>query len=199
MAKYRGPKAKISRRFGAPILGCEKVLKRKNYGPGMHGKKSKRKSEYALQLTEKQKTKYTYGVLEKQFRNLVQKASKQKGIASEILVQMLAMRIDNVVCCLGISPTNAGARQLVVHRHIKLNGHTFDRPSYTLKEGDTISLSEKAKQFIVVQNSLANNKKKYPWLAWDKENMTGKIIAIPNKQDIPGNINGKMIIEFYAR
>ncbi len=199
MAKYRGPKAKISRKFGKPILGREEVLKKKNYPPGQHGKKPKRKSDYALQLNEKQKAKYTYGLLERQFRNLVKRASAQKGVSSDILVQMLEMRIDNVVRRFGICPTNASARQFVVHRHISLNGKTFDRPSHVLKEGDVIGLSKKAEQFVAVKDSLAANSKKYPWLVWDATTMTGKVIEVPIKKNIPEDINGKMIIEFYAR
>ena len=199
MAKYRGPKAKISRRFGEPILGCEKVLKKKNYPPGQHGKKHKRKSDYALQLREKQKGKYIYGVLEKQFRNLAAKASSQKGVASDILIQLLEMRLDNVVYRLGITPTNKSARQMVVHRHIKVNGKTLDRPSYTVQQGDVITLSDKAREFIVVKNSLVDNKKTYPWLIWDEKNMSCTIASVPQRDQIPENINGKTIIEFYAR
>ena len=199
MAKYRGPRAKISRKFGKPILGQEKVLKKKNYPPGQHGKKPKRKSDYSLQLNEKQKAKYIYGVLERQFRNLVKKASAQKGVSSDNILQMLEMRLDNTVKRLGICPTNAAARQFVVHRHIKLNGKTFDRPAHILKQGDIITLSKKAQQFVAVQNSLAASNKQYPWLVWDTPNMEGKVIELPVKKNLPENIDGKMIIEFYAR
>ena len=199
MAKYKGPKARISRTFGAPVLGCEKVLKKKNYPPGQHGKSRKKRSSYAMQLLAKQKAKYIYGVLEKQFRNLVKKSSSKKGVAGEILMQLLEMRLHHVVYRMGICPTNAAARQFVVHKHVLVNGKIVNIPSYNVKKGDVIALTPKAREFTSVKSSLANHEHIYPWLAWDSNKMTGVVLEIPVRKLIPEPINEKAIIEFYAR
>lgn len=199
MANYRGPRAKISRRFGTPILGCEKVLKKKNYPPGQHGRKRKRPSAYALQLAEKQKLKYAYGLGEKQLKRLVKKATKQKGVSGDTLMQLVEMRLDNVVVRLGISPSNAAARQLVVHRHIRVNGNVVNKPSCILKEGDTITLSPKAKTLTIIQQSLASHKASFSWLSWNKEELSGVVVAIPERKLIPKEIHEKTIIELYAK
>lgn len=199
MAKYKGPKARISRTFGAPVLGCEKVLKKKNYPPGQHGKSRKKRSSYAMQLLAKQKAKYIYGVLEKQFRNLVKKSSSKKGVAGEILMQLLEMRLHHVVYRMGICPTNAAARQFVVHKHVLVNGKIVNIPSYNVKKGDVITLTPKAREFTSVKSSLADHEHIYPWLAWDSNKMTGVVLEIPVRKLIPEPINEKAIIEFYAR
>ena len=198
MANYRGPRGKISRRFGEPILGCEKVLKKKNYPPGQHGQKRRRRSEYSLQQAAKQKAKYQYGYLEKQFSRIVRKAMAKKGTTGNLLVQFLELGLANVVYRLGIAPTIAAARQLVVHRHIRVNDMRVDRPSYLLQKGDRVSLSDKAQKFEVIQNSLAN-RVPYAWLAWDTEKQYGSVIDIPTPKAIPRQINTNSIIEFYSR
>ncbi len=202
MARYIGPKSKIARKFGEPIYGADKYLEKKNYPPGMHGisKKRRKLSEYAVQLKEKQKAKYTYGVLEKQFSNLFKKASRSKGITGEVLLQYLERRLDNVVYRLGIAPTRAGARQLVSHRHILVNGEIVNIPSYTLRPGDIISVREKSKSLEVIADSLASNShSKYPWLEWDSSLMSGKFMSIPERSDIPENIKEQLIVELYSK
>ena len=201
MARYRGPKSKIARKFNDPIFGPSKALQKKPYGPGQHGRGRRRKqSEYAIQLSEKQKAKYTYGVLERQFANLFQKASRKNGITGEILLQLLESRLDNVVFRLGISPTRRGARQLVLHKHILVNGEVVNIPSYSLRVGDVVSVREKSKSLEVIVNSLAGNLvKKYPWLEWDEASMSGKMIQIPEREQIPENIQEHLIVELYSK
>jgi len=199
MARYKGPKAKISRRFREPILGAVKILKKKNYPPGQHGKSRKKKTAYALQLHEKQKAKYIYGVLEKQFRNTFQKAVRKKGITGTILLQLLEKRLDNTVYRLGIASTRRAARQLVVHRHITVNERIVNIPSYLLKEGDIIAVKDKSKSLTIVQESIAANHNRYDWLEWDKTSMKGKMIAIPQREQIPEKINEQSIVEIYSR
>ncbi|EGJ70436.1 ribosomal protein S4 [Bacteroides coprosuis DSM 18011] len=201
MARYTGPKSKIARKFGEAIFGADKVLSKKNYPPGQHGNSRRRKtSEYGIQLKEKQKAKYTYGVLEKQFRNLFTKAEKAKGITGEILLQLLESRLDNVVFRLGIAPTRAAARQLVNHRHITVDGKVVDIPSFAVKPGQLIGVRERSKSLEVVSNSLAGfNHSKYPWLEWDDTSKTGKFLHIPERTDIPENIKEQLIVELYSK
>jgi small subunit ribosomal protein S4 len=201
MARYTGPKARISRRFNEPILGDNKALQKKNYPPGMHGKGKKRKqSEYAVQLAEKQKAKYIYGVLERQFENTFDKASRKKGVTGEVLLQMLEARLDNTVYRLGIAPTRRAARQLCVHKHITVNGDVVNIPSYTLRPGDIIGVREKSKSLETISNSLSiQGAKKYNWLEWDNTEMAGKLINLPPREDIPENINEQLIVELYSK
>lgn len=201
MARYRGPKTKIARRFTEPIFGFSKSLQKKNYGPGQHGRGRKRKqSEYAIQLIEKQKAKYTYGVLERQFANLFDKASRKKGITGEILLQLLEARLDNTVFRLGIAPTRRGSRQLVLHKHITVNGHVVNVPSFSLKSGDIVGVRERSKSLEVITDSLAASAgKKYPWLEWDAQEMVGKVVAVPQRDEIPENINEQLIVELYSK
>jgi len=201
MARYRGPKSKIARKFNDPIFGPSKAVQKKPYGPGQHGRgRRKKQSEYAIQLSEKQKAKYTYGVLERQFANLFQKASRKDGITGEILLQLLESRLDNVVFRLGISPTRRGARQLVLHRHILVNGDIVNIPSFTLKVGDIVSVREKSKSLEAIVNSLTSNRsQKYPWLEWDNNEMSGKMIHVPEREEIPENIQEQLIVELYSK
>jgi len=202
MARYTGPKSKIARKFGDAIFGPDKVLERKNYAPGQHGatKRRGKKSEYGVQLSEKQKAKYTYGVLEKQFENLFHSASKQKGITGEILVQMLEQRLDNVVYRIGFSTTRSGARQLVSHRHVCVNGNVLNIPSYTVKPGDVISIREKSKSLEVIQDSLSQGKvSRYSWIEFEKSNLSAKFLNIPERSEIPENIKEQLIVELYSK
>lgn len=201
MARYTGPKARISRRFNEPILGESKALQKKNYAPGMHGKGKKRKqSEYAVQLAEKQKAKYIYGVLERQFENTFDKASRKKGVTGENLLQLLESRLDNTVYRLGIAPTRRAARQLVVHKHIEVNNEIVNIPSFTLRPGDVVSVREKSKSLEAITNSLSiQSAKKYNWLEWDGQEMSGKLINLPPREDIPENINEQLIVELYSK
>jgi small subunit ribosomal protein S4 len=201
MARYIGPKARISRRFNEPILGESKALQKKNYPPGMHGKGKKRKqSEYATQLAEKQKAKYIYGVLERQFENIFDKASRKKGVTGEVLLQMLESRLDNTVYRLGIAPTRRAARQLVVHKHITVNGDVVNIPSVSLRPGDVVAVREKSKSLETITYSLSvQSAKKYNWLEWDGSEMSGKLINLPPRQDIPENINEQLIVELYSK
>ena len=201
MARYTGPKSKIARKFGEGIFGADKVLSKKNYPPGQHGNSRRRRtSEYGLQLKEKQKAKYTYGVLEKQFRNLFARAEKAKGITGEILIQLLESRLDNVVFRLGIAPTRAAARQLVNHRHITVDGKVVDIPSFTVKAGQLVGVREKSKSLEVISEALAGfNHSKYPWLEWDDASKTGKFLHIPERADIPENIKEQLIVELYSK
>lgn len=201
MARYTGPKTRIARKFGEPIFGADKVLSKKNYPPGQHGNSRKRKtSEYGIQLREKQKAKYTYGVLEKQFRNLFEKASRSRGITGEILLQLLEVRLDNVVFRLGIAPTRAAARQLVSHRHITVDGKVVNIPSYSVKPGQIIGVREKSKSLEVVSNALAGfNHSKYPWIEWDAATVGGKLLHLPERVDIPENIKEQLIVELYSK
>ena len=201
MARYTGPKTKIARKFGEPIFGPDKVLQKRNYPPGQHGQNKRRKtSEYGVQLREKQKAKYTYGVLEKQFRNLFEKASNMKGITGEILLQLLESRLDNVVYRLGVAPTRAAARQLVLHRHITVNGSVVNIPSYHVLPGEVIGVREKSKSLEVIENSLAGfNHTKYPWIEWDETLKAGKYLHVPEREDIPENIKEQLIVELYSK
>ncbi len=201
MARYTGPRTKIARKFGEPIFGEDKVLTKKNYPPGQHGLNKRRKtSEYGVQLREKQKAKYTYGVLEKQFHNLFDKASRAKGITGEILLQLLEGRLDNVVYRLGIAPSRAAARQLVLHRHIVVNGKVVNIASYAVKPGDVIGVREKSKSLEVIADALAGfNHSKYPWLEWDENLKAGKFLHVPAREDIPENIKEQLIVELYSK
>ncbi|MEX0769089.1 MAG: 30S ribosomal protein S4 [Balneolaceae bacterium] len=201
MARYRGPKQKKARRFREPIFGPSKALERKPYGPGEHGRsRFSRKSEYAIQLEEKQKARYTYGLLERQFRNLYKKASSKQGVTGEILLQMLEGRLDNTVFRLGFARTRRQARQLVTHRHIVVNGQIVNIPSYELKAGDVITVRPKSKNLEVIQDSLENSpKSKYKWLEIDKKTLTGKFLNFPLMDEIPENINVQLIIELYSK
>lgn len=201
MARYTGPKTKLARKFGEPIFGADKVLSRKNYPPGQHGVNKRRKtSEYGIQLREKQKAKYTYGVLEKQFHNLFNKASRTKGITGEVLLQLLEARLDNVVYRLGIAPTRAAARQLVLHRHITVNGSVVNIASYNVSPGDVVAVRERSKSLEVIADALAGfNHSKYPWLEWDETAKAGKLLHIPAREDIPENIKEQLIVELYSK
>ena len=201
MARYTGPKSKIARKFGEPIFGEDKVLAKRTNPPGQHGANRRRKlSEYGTQLREKQKAKYTYGVLERQFRNLFDKASRSKGVTGEELLQLLEARLDNVVFRLGIAKTRAAARQLVLHRHITVNGNVVNIPSYSVTPGELIAVREKSKSLEVIQDSLAGfNHSKYPWIEWDENVMGGKMINMPQREDIPENIKEQLIVELYSK
>ena len=201
MARYRGPKSKIARKFREPIFGADKALERKNYPPGQHGPNKRRgkKSEYAIQLEEKQKAKYTYGILEKQFSNLFKAASRMKGITGQNLLQLCESRLDNTVFRLGISPTRRGARQLVNHRHILVNGELVDIPSFRLKEGDVISVREKSKSMEVIQNSISSGANSFDWLDWNSASMSGKFMTVPSREMIPENIKEQLIVELYSK
>lgn len=201
MARYTGPKVRISRRFNEPIMGDNKALQKKNYAPGMHGKGKKRKqSEYAIQLAEKQKAKYIYGVLERQFAHTFDKATRKKGVTGEVLLQMLEARLDNAVFRLGIAPTRRAARQLVSHKHILVNGDVVNIPSYSLKPGDMVEVREKSKSLEAITNSLSTQSaKRYNWLEWDGHEMVGKFINLPPREDIPENINEQLIVELYSK
>ena len=202
MARYTGPKTKIARRFKDPIFGPDKAMDKRPYGPGQHGPSKKRggkQSEYAIQLAEKQKAKYTYGILEKQFSNLFEKASRMKGITGEVLLQLCESRLDNIVYRLGVSPTRSGARQLVSHRHVTVNGELINIPSYTIKVGDVIGVREKSKSLEVVTASISSNNKKYDWLDWNNSDMSGKVLGIPSREMIPENIKEQLIVELYSK
>ncbi len=199
MARYTGPKSKIARKFGEPIFGDSKALQKKAYPPGQHGRgRRKKQSEYAVQLMEKQKAKYTYGVLERQFKNIFDKASRKSGITGEILLQLLESRLDNTVYRLGIAPTRRGARQLVGHKHITVNGEVVNIPSYTLKPNDVVGVREKSKSLQAISESLAN-RKGFPWLEWDGTDMAGKFMSAPLRDDIPENIKEQLIVELYSK
>lgn len=199
MARYTGPRAKVSRKFNEPIFGPDKVLKKKNYPPGQHGRIRRKRSEYALQLMEKGKAKHIYGLLEKQFANLFHKAAKKKGITGEILLQHLEARLDNTVYRLGIAPTRRAARQLVSHKHIVVNGSVVNIASYTLKPGDIIGLHQKYKPLQASTERIATHHKKYSWLEWDNNQMMGKILALPPRGEIPEKINEQSIVELYSK
>jgi len=201
MARYRGPKTKIARRFNEPIFGPSKALQKKSYPPGQHGRGRRRKeSEYAVQLKEKQKAKYTYGILEKQFANLFDKASRKSGVTGEILLQLLESRLDNTVFRLGIAPTRRAARQLVLHKHITVNGNIVNVPSVALKPGDVVAVRERSKSLEAITDSLATHGvKNYPWLEWDGSEMVGKLVAFPQRDEIPENINEQLIVELYSK
>lgn len=201
MARYRGPKSKIARRFNDPIFGPSKALQKKSYPPGQHGRGRRRKpSEYAIQLMEKQKAKYTYGVLEKQFENLFHKAQSKSGITGEILLQLLEARLDNTVFRLGIAPTRRAARQLVSHKHVTVNGEVVNIPSYTLRPGDVVGVREKSKSLEVITDSLsATASKRFSWLEWDSNEMSGKYVNAPQRDEIPENIQEQLIVELYSK
>ncbi len=201
MARYTGPKTKIARRFGEPIFGADKVLAKRNYPPGQHGNNRRRKtSEYGIMLAEKQKARYTYGILEKQFRNMFDKAARTSGITGEILLQNLESRLDNIVFRLGIAPTRAAARQLVNHRHITVDGKVVGIASYSVAPGQIVGVHERSKSFEVIAESLAGfNHAKYPWLEWDENSMSGKYLHKPERADIPENIKEQLIVEFYSK
>ena len=201
MARYTGPKTKIARKFGEPIFGGDKVLAKKNYPPGQHGANRRRKtSEYGLQLREKQKAKYTYGVLERQFRNLFEKAARTKGITGEVLLQFLESRLDNVVYRLGIAPSRPAARQLVLHKHITVNGKPVNIPSYKVLPGDVVAVREKSKSLEVIADALSGfNHSKYPWIEWDESIKGGKFLHVPQREDIPETIKEQLIVELYSK
>ena len=202
MARYRGPKSRIARKFGEAIYGPDKVFEQKNYPPGMHGLSSKRRkvSEYGTQLKEKQKAKYTYGILEKQFRGLFKKASASKGVTGEVLLQLLEARLDNVVFRMGIAKTRAAARQFVSHKHITVNGNVVNIPSYSVKAGDVVGVREKSKSLEEITDSLHSNRStRYEWLEWNGDLMTGKFLNSPEREEIPENIKEQLIVELYSK
>ena len=201
MARYKGPKSKIARKFREPIFGSDKSLERKNYGPGQHGPNKRRgkQSEYAIQLMEKQKAKYTYGILEKQFSNLFVKASRTKGITGEILLQFCEARLDNIVYRLGIAPTRSAARQLVSHRHITINNEVLNIPSYHVNVGEAVGVRIKSKSLEAISESLANNPCEMDWLDWNQASMSGKMINSPLREQIPENIKEQLIVELYSK
>ena len=201
MARYTGPKTKVARKFGEPIFGDDKSFEKKNYPPGQHGNNRRRgkKSEYATQLMEKQKAKHTYGILEKQFRNMYEKANRLQGITGEVLLQMCECRLDNVVYRLGLAPTRSAARQLVTHKHIVVNGNILNIPSYQVNENEIIGVREKSKSLLVIKDSLDNKKSVYEWLSWNSEKKEGTLVNIPERTQIPENINEQFIVELYSK
>lgn len=201
MARYTGPKTKIARKFGEPIYGPDRSFEKKNYPPGQHGNNRRRKtSEYGQQLKEKQKAKYTYGILEKQFRNLFKKANAHPGVTGEILLMLLESRLDNVVYRMGLAASRAAARQLVSHRHITVDGAVVNIPSYTLKPGQVVAVREKSKSLEAINSALANSSvHKYSWLEFDKNSMTGKFLNTPERSEIPENIKEQLIVELYSK
>ena len=201
MARYRGPKTKIARKFGEAIFGADSSFEKRQYPPGQHGPSRRRgkKSEYAVQLAEKQKAKYTYGILERQFRIMFDHASRSKGITGEVLLQLCESRLDNVVYRMGIAPSRRGARQLVTHRHITVNGNVVNIPSCNIRPGDVIGVREKSKSLEVVTNSLQGNRSRSEWLEWNDSTMTGKFLSVPQRDAIPENIKEQLIVELYSK
>jgi small subunit ribosomal protein S4 len=201
MARYTGPKTKIARKFGEPIFGDDKSFEKRNYPPGQHGNARRRgkKSEYAVQLMEKQKAKYTYGILERQFRNLFEKASRSKGVTGEVLLQLCESRLDNVVYRLGLSPSRSGARQLVSHRHITVNGSILNIPSYQVKKGDVIGVREKSKSLNIILEANGKDASAYEWLSWNKDQLQGTFVSVPERLQIPENIKEQLIVELYSK
>ena len=201
MARYTGPKTKIARKFGEAIFGEDKSFEKRNYPPGQHGNTRRRgkKSEYAIQLMEKQKAKYTYGILERQFRNMFKKATAATGITGEVLLQLCESRLDNVVFRMGISPSRSGARQLVSHRHITVNGKLVNIPSYSLKAGDVVAVREKSKSLEAIERSLSNSSHVYEWISWNNDTSEGTYVSIPARIQIPENINEQFIVELYSK
>ncbi|MDR1369443.1 MAG: 30S ribosomal protein S4 [Dysgonamonadaceae bacterium] len=201
MARYTGPKTKIARKFGEAIFGPDKVLSKKNYPPGQHGNGRKKKtSEYGIQLREKQKAKYTYGVLEKQFRNLFERAQRSKGITGEVLIQLLECRLDNIVYRMGVGNTRAAARQLVSHGHVVVDGKMVNIPSYSVKPGQVVGVREKAKSLEIIQDNLSGfNHSKYSWIEWDPASLSAKYLHVPERADIPENIKEQLIVELYSK
>lgn len=200
MARYTGPKTKIARKFGQPIFGDDKSFEKKKYPPGQHGPNRRRgkKSEYAIQLAEKQKAKFTYGILERQFSNMFKEAAKSKGITGEVLLQLCESRLDNVVYRLGVSPTRAGARQLVSHKHITVNGEIVNIPSYRLKPGDVVGVRQKSKTLSVIEDSI-KQRKEYEWLLWNDEVKEGTFQTVPERIRIPEDIKEQLIVELYSK
>jgi small subunit ribosomal protein S4 len=201
MARYRGPKSKIARRFKEPIFGPDKALEKRNYGPGQHGPSKRRgkQSEYAIQLAEKQKAKYIYGILERQFSNMFEKASRKSGITGENLLRLCETRLDNIVYRLGIAPTRRAARQFVTHRHITVNGEILNIPSYTVKIGDVVAVREKSKSLEVITNSIAGSGQQFDWLEWNAQERKGTLKALPERTQIPENIKEQLIVELYSK
>ena len=201
MARYIGPKSKIARKFRDPIYGPDKHYEKKNYPPGMHGlnKRRSKQSEYGIQLMENQKAKYTYGILERQFKNIFMKASRKKGITGEVLLQLIESRLDNVVFRMGIAPSRNAARQLIGHRHITVNGKVVNIPSLELKPGDIVGVRERSKSLEVISNALAGRSNQYPWLEWDQGQMAGKFMNYPERAEIPENIREQLIVELYSK
>ncbi len=201
MARYRGPATKIARKFGEAIFGYDKAFEKRKYPPGQHGnsKRRRNKSDYALQLREKQKAKYTYGVLEKQFRRFFQIAVRTKGVTGEILLQLLESRLDNVVMRMGIAPTRRAARQFVGHKHIMVNGKVVNIPSYLVQPNDVISVREKSKDMDLIRSTLSKRGKKFPWLDWNDEHMSGTFLSVPEREQIPEAINEQLIVELYSK
>ncbi|MEA1785866.1 30S ribosomal protein S4 [Arenibacter sp. GZD96] len=201
MARYTGPKTKIARKFGEAIFGDDKAFDKRNYPPGQHGQSRRRgkQSEYAVQLLEKQKAKYTYGILERQFRNIFAKANRSKGVTGEVLLQLCESRLDNVVYRMGISTSRSGARQLVSHRHITVNGELVNIPSYTLKPGDVIGVREKSKSLQAIQDALAASSSVYEWITWNSEKKEGTFVNVPERIQIPENIKEQLIVELYSK
>ena len=201
MARYTGPKTKIARKFGEAIFGEDKAFQKRSYPPGQHGlaKKRAKRSEYAVQLMEKQKAKYTYGILEKQFRNIFASAKRKEGVTGEILLQLCECRLDNVVYRMGISNSRSGARQLVSHRHITVNGELVNIPSYTLKAGDVVGVREKSKSISSIQDSLSANSSVYEWITWNTAKMEGTFVSVPERLQIPENIKEQLIVELYSK
>ena len=201
MARYTGPKTKIARKFGEAIFGDDKAFEKRNYPPGQHGlaKKRGKKSEFAIQLMEKQKAKYSYGILEKQFRNLFEKASATKGVTGEVLLQLCESRLDNVVFRMGIAPSRRGARQIVSHRHITVNGELVNVPSYHLKAGDKVAVREKSKSLEAIDRSLSSASQVYEWITWNNDTKEGTFVSVPQRLQIPENIKEQLIVELYNK
>jgi small subunit ribosomal protein S4 len=201
MARYTGPKSKIARKFGEAIFGADKALEKRNYPPGQHGlaRKRAKKSEYSIQLSEKQKAKYTYGILERQFRRMYEKASASRGITGEVLLQLCESRLDNVVYRMGIAPTRSAARQIVSHRHITVNGELVNIPSYSLKAGDKVAVREKSKSLEAIVNSLSNSSHVYEWITWNNDLKEGTFVAVPQRLQIPENLREQLIVELYSK
>ena len=201
MARYIGPKTKISRKFGEPLFGEDRSLEKKNYPPGQHGntKRRAKKSEYAIQLMEKQKAKYLYGILERQFRNLFEKANKSKGITGEVLLQLCESRLDNLVYRMGIAPTRSASRQLVSHEHIIVNGEVCNIPSRIIKIGERVGVREKSKSLSVIEESLSSNDSVYEWISWDNKDLEGVFNILPTRDQIPENIKEQLIVELYSK
>lgn len=201
MARYIGPRSKKARAFGEPIYGFDPAFEKKKYAPGMHGnsKRRRQKSEYALQLMEKQKAKYTYGVLERQFRNMFEQAAHKTGVTGEVLMQMLESRLDNVIYRLGIAPTRRAARQLVNHKHVEVNGKVVGVPSFHLRPGDTVSVRERSRALESILDSLDKNASSFPWLEWDLNTMTGRYVEHPERGKIPETIKEQLIVELYSK
>ena len=201
MARYTGPKTKIARKFGEAIFGEDKAFEKRNYPPGQHGinRRRPKKSEYAIQRMEKQKAKFTYGILERQFRNLFDRASRSKGVTGEVLLQLCESRLDNVVYRLGIAPTRSAARQLVNHRHITLNGSVNNIPSTHIKEGDVVGVREKSKSLEVVERSVAQSTAVQEWLSWNEATLEGTLVSVPTREQITENIKEQLIVELYSK